>query len=74
MKLSDQMVFWQSLGKITRYFKPKSKAIRSPTYRSVVVKVPSPASTLVLDDSCSAIFSFDYDDDSTALSSDLDPG
>ncbi len=75
--VKHQAVFWHSLGKITKFFKPKS---RSPHKGPVEVEsscLSSDAALSVLTEdsvSSTSVSDFDFDDDCTALSSDLDPG
>jgi hypothetical protein len=69
-----QSVFRQSLGKITKYFKPKQKSPNPPTSSSLATSTQLSDSESTSHDQCSVISFADYDDDSTVLSRDLDPG
>lgn len=70
-----QLFFLQSLWKITKYFKPKLKALpKCPAKVEVSFSTPSTMSAFLTSDSSSYISLDDFDDDSPALSSDLDPG
>ena len=69
-----QLVFRQSLGKITKYFKPKQKSPKPPMSSSLATLTELSYSESTSYDQCSVISLVDYEDDSTALSSDLDPG
>ncbi len=69
-----QLVFQQSLAKLTKYFKPRAKPPPIASMLCIMVQLShSPALLSLLDDSRVNSALSDFDDDPTALSSDIDP-
>ncbi len=71
----QQLVFRQSLGNITKYFKPKPRVLpkRLPEKKEYKL-TPALLSDSLTDESSLTLSLVDTDDDSTAMSSDFDPG
>jgi hypothetical protein len=70
-----QIVFQQSLAKITKYFKPKSRLPPCiPSWGMTLCPIQLSVSVSISDNSSMSLSSLDFDDDSTALSSDFDAG
>jgi hypothetical protein len=71
----SQVAFQQSLAKITKIFKPRPKTTTQiPVTVWSTDTVHSLESDPTADDSCSEISLADFNDVSTVLSRDLDPG